>query len=183
MVANYFRVLLLGLLSGLFEIRAVAASIRPSFSSGLMVPPASQYYHFVYGAQLDVAQDLDRSLVRLQYLQRPKFSSRGYSDQDFSGLFLIGQSILRWRTLGVTSLIGGGYAWGYIKSDTEGSKAERYKLPGLAVALEGRWTPKYLDLRFSHQVLIAHSSNEQLTAYVAWPFNWFVISLSRPIEL
>jgi len=168
---------------GVFAPAVTAASVRPSVSAGLMVPPSSQYYHYVFGTQLDLARDSDQSLVRIQYLQRPKFSSRGYTDQDFSGLVLLGQSILQRKSLGVTSLIGGGYAWGYIKSETDLSDVNSYKIPGIALALEGRWTTDYLDVRFTHQVLVGHSSKEQLNAYVAWPFNWFVLSFSHPIEI
>jgi hypothetical protein len=162
---------------------ADAASFRPSFAAGLMVPPSSQYYHYVYGAQVDLARKFDQSLVRIQYLQRPKFTSHGYLDQDFSGLVLVGQSIFRHKNLGVTSLVGGGYAWGYIKSTEGAPEQNSYKLPGLAVAIEGRWSPKLMDIRLAHQVLIAHGSTEQLNAYVTWPFNWFVLSISRPIQI
>jgi hypothetical protein len=162
---------------------AIAASIRPSFSAGLMVPPSSHYYHYVFGTQIDLAREFDRSLIRLQYLQRPKFTSRGYTDQDFSGLVLLGQSILQRKNIGVTTLIGGGYAWGYIKSVHDSSDMDSYKIPGLAVALEGRWSIDYLDVRLAHQVLVGHSTSEQLNAYVAWPFNWFVLSFSHPIEI
>jgi hypothetical protein len=98
-------------------------------------------------------------------------------------LVLLGQSILQRKSLGVTSLIGGGYAWGYIKSETDFSDINAYEIPGIAVALEGRWSTDYLDVRFTHQVLVGHSSEEQLNAYVAWPFNWFVLSFSHPIEI
>ena len=152
------------LLFELTALAAIAASVRPSFSAGLMVPPSSQYYHYVFGTQIDLARESDRSLIRLQYLQRPKFTSRGYTDQDFSGLIFIGQSLLQRKSVGVTSLIGGGYAWGYIKSVADSDEVNSYKIPGLAVSLEGRWSTDYLDVRFAHQVLIGHSAKEQLNA-------------------
>lgn len=160
-----------------------AAEVRPSFLAGLMTPPSSQYYYYVYGGQLDASRDQDQGLLRIQYLKRPEFNSLGYVDQDYSGLALVGTSVLKRGEFGVTTLVGGGYTWGYIKSTENPADENSYKIPGLAVAIEGRWSPKGLDVRLTHQVFVGHSSTEQLKAYVAWPFNWFVISVSRPIEI
>lgn len=160
-----------------------AASIRPALTTGLMVPPASQYYYYVYGAQVDLARDMDRALARLQYMERPAFNSAGYVDQDFSAMALLGSSVYGRGSLGATALVGGGYAWGFIKSKTDPSERNSYRLPGLAVGLEGRWSTKRIDLRIAHQVFIAQNSNDQLKAYVVWPFNWFMISIAHPFAI
>jgi hypothetical protein len=162
---------------------ARAATLRPSALVGFMAPPSSQYYHYVYGGQVDLARNMDSSLMRIQYLQRPAFSKSGYTDQDFSALAMIGTSVLGKKEFGVTALAGGGYVWGYIKASNNPDDKNSYKLPGLAVALEARWSPKFIDVRFAHQVLIAHESQDQLKAYVAWPFNWFVLSAAYPISV
>jgi hypothetical protein len=162
---------------------SLAATLRPSVLVGLMAPPSSQYYHYVYGGQVDLARRFDTSLVRVQYLQRPAFTETGYTDQDFSALAMLGTSVLGKKEFGVTALFGGGYVWGYIKASENPDDKNSYKLPGLAVALEARWSPKLIDVRFAHQVLVAHESKDQLKAYVAWPFNWFVLSASYPISI
>lgn len=162
---------------------SLAATLRPSALVGLMTPPSSQYYHYVYGSQIDLAGRFDSSLMRIQYLQRPAYSKSGYTDQDFSALGMIGTSVMGKKEFGITALFGGGYVWGYIKASENPSDKNSYKLPGLAVALEARWTPKFIDVRFAHQVFIGHEAQDQLKAYVAWPFNWFVLSAAYPISV
>lgn len=162
---------------------ALAATLRPSALVGFMTPPSSQYYHYVYGGQVDLARSFDSSLMRIQYLQRPAYSKSGYTDQDFSALAMIGTSVMGKKEYGITALTGGGLVWGYIKASENQDDKNSYRLPGLAVAIEARWSPKYIDVRFAHQVLIGHESQDQLKAYVAWPFNWFVISAAYPISV
>lgn len=161
---------------------SLAATLRPSALVGLMTPPSSQYYHYVYGGQIDLARRFDSSLLRIQYLQRPAYTKSGYTDQDFSALGMVGTSVMGKKEYGVTALLGGGYVWGYIKASENLDDRNSYKLPGLAVALEAKWSPKFIDVRFAHQVFIGHESQDQLKAYVAWPFNWFVLSAAYPIS-
>lgn len=162
---------------------SLAATLRPSALVGLMTPPSSHYYHYVFGGQVDLAQTGDLSLMRIQYLQRPAYSKSGYRDQDFSALAMFGTSVFGEQEFGVSGLAGGGYVWGYIKSTENPNDKNSYKLPGIAVALEARWSPKFIDVRFAHQVLIAHESEDHLKAYVAWPFNWFLLSAAYPISI
>lgn len=130
-----------------------------------------------------MARDNDQSLLRIQYLQRPPFTSKGYVDQDFSGALMVGKSVLQRKEWGITALFGGGYAWGYIRSTKDGSLSNSYSLPGPTVAIDGRWSTKGIDVRLTHQVLVGHNSKEHLNAYVVWPFNWFVFSVSSPVSL
>lgn len=161
-----------------------SATIRPTIATGLMQQPSSQYYHLIYGGQLDIAKVDDAAQLRLQYLERPPFRKAGYVDQDFLAGIYFGKSVIRGRFFGASAFIGGGYAWGYIKEDTENSPAkETYKLPGLGTALEARWTIKALDIRGSYQVLICQNSRSQLEAYVAWPFSWFLLTASMPVSV
>jgi hypothetical protein len=166
------------------ESPALAATVRPAVISGLMQQPTSQYYHFTYGAQMDVARKEDAAIVRWQYLERPAFRRVGYVDQDFSGAMFFGTNVLKSGQFGVNALVGGGYAWGYLKEEGVASpKREGYKLPGMATALEARWTTSLVDVRLAHQVLICQNSKAQLQAYVAWPFTWVLLSLSTPINI
>ena len=161
-----------------------AASLRPSILAGFMSQPSSQYYNYVYGGQVDFARAKESVLIRLQYIERPEFRSGGYVDQDFSSMFFVGKSLLQRGSLGVTALVGGGYAWGYLKStQTESYVRNGYRLPGIGSALEGRWASKNWDIRLTHQVLICQGYKDQLQAYVAWPFNWFLISISHPLTI
>ena len=160
-----------------------AAALRPTVVSGVMQQPTSQYYHLTYGAQLDLARKDDAALMRLQYLERPGFHNGGYVDQDFSGAFFFGASVLKGGSLGMNALLGGGYAWGYIKEENVDSpRHESYKLPGIATGLEARWTTSLVDVRLTHQMMICQSSKVQLEAYVAWPFTWTLLSVSTPIS-
>ena len=163
---------------------AVGATLRPTAVTGLMQQPSSQYYHLIYGGQIDIAKKDDAAQMRLQYLERPPFRRVGFVDQDFSGAVFFGKGIIKDKVFGVSALVGGGYAWGYIKEDTEDNPVKNsYKLPGIATALEARWTFKSLDLRATYQTMICQNSKTQLQAYVAWPFNWFLVAASMPVSL
>lgn len=162
----------------------LAVSIRPTVISGVMQQPTSQYYHLAYGAQLDLARLDDAALMRWQYIERPAYHKGGYVDQDFSGAFFIGASVLKKSQVGVNALLGGGYAWGYLKEEGgDMPRHEGYRLPGIATALEARWTTSSFDVRLTHQVMICQNSQAQAEAYVAWPFTWTLLSVSAPINL
>ncbi|MEI6398827.1 MAG: hypothetical protein WCO71_08665 [Pseudomonadota bacterium] len=171
------------LLFGLEPV-ALAASARPMLLTGLMQQPSSQYYHYVYGGQLDLARKNDVAMLRLQYLERPAFRNAGYVDQDFSAAAMFGKSVLRIGNIGVNALVGGGYAWGYIKDDADvAPRREAYRLPGIATSLEAKWGTNNIDFRLAHQMMICQSSKVQAEAYVAWPFTWFIFSMSTPISI
>lgn len=172
------------ILSGAFSTeRVFAASLRPSLLAGLMQQPSSQYYHYVYGGQLDLARKEDAAFMRAQYLERPAFRRAGFVDQDFSAALLFGARVFKYKDLGINAVIGGGYAWGYLKEDAVDVPArESYRLPGIATGIEGRWTGKWIDIRAAYQHMICQNDRDQLEAYVAWPFNWFLVSLSTPIK-
>lgn len=158
------------------------ASIRPSILTGLMQQPSSQYYHYVYGGQFDLARKEDAAFMRVQYLERPAFHHAGYVDQDFSGALMFGARVLKHGNLGISAVIGGGYAWGYLKEDAaENPQREAYRLPGVATGIEGRWSIKHVDVRISHQLMICQNDRAQLAAYVAWPFTWFLLAVSTPV--
>ena len=161
----------------------LAGTLRPTVVSGVMQQPTSQYYHLAYGAQLDFARKDDAALMRWQYIERPAFHSSGYVDQDFSAAFFFGANVLKKDRFGMTALVGGGYAWGYIKEETvDLPKHESFSLPGIATALEARWTTRLLDVRLTHQVMVCQNSKVELEAYVAWPFTWTLLSISIPIK-
>lgn len=163
--------------------RATCASIRPSLLAGLMQQPSSQYYHYVYGGQLDLARAEDASFIRGQYLERPVFRHGGFQDQDFSAAVLFGARVLKHKNFGVSAVLGGGYAWGYLKEDEqENPRRQTYRLPGVATGVEGRWSNSWIDIRLSHQLMICQNDNEQLQAHVAWPFTWFLFSVSSPLS-
>jgi hypothetical protein len=161
-----------------------AASIRPAMIAGLMQQPSSQYYHYVYGGQLDVARKDDAAYLRLQYIERPAFKSAGFIDQDFSSSLFFGKSVLKQGGLGIGALIGAGYAWGYLK-EAEGSapKREAYRMPGFGAGIEGKWANKSIDIRASYQTLICQNDRSQFDYYVAWPFSWFLVTVSTPITI
>ncbi len=168
----------------LLTSHALAAAIRPSIVTGLMQQPSSQYYHAVYGGQVDIARKDDIAYMRLQYLERPAFRSSGFVDQDFSSAVFFGKSVYKKGSLGLGALIGAGYNWGYIKeTGVENPIREAYRMPGVGTGLEGRWSTKKVDLRFSYQTIICQNDRDLFNYYVAWPFSWFLLSVSTPIEL
>jgi hypothetical protein len=159
------------------------ASIRPTLVNGLMQQPSSQYYHYVYGGQFDIARNDDVAYMRLQYLQRPAFKNAGFVDQDLSSALFFGKSVLKKGSFGIGALVGAGYNWGYIKEiDNATASREVYRMPGIGTAIDGRWTSKAVDIRLSYQIMICQNDRELFRYLVAWPFSWFLLSVSTPIE-
>ncbi len=161
-----------------------AASLRPTVVTGLMQQPSSQYYHYVYGGQVDIARKDDAAYMRLQYLERPAFRSAGYVDQDFSAALFFGKSVYKKGPLGIGALIGTGYNWGYLKEIAgDAPSREAYRMPGIGTGIEGKWSTDRLDVRLSYQTMICQNDRSQIDYYVAWPFSWFLLSASTPINL
>ena len=155
----------------------ITSYLRPT--GGLMMQPASQFHHAVYGITADIANEAESFVGRVVYLERPKFRANGFEDQD-SGLFaLVGTRVTKGKNHGLSAFIGGGRMGGYIKEtsgDTSlgsyGASSRSYKLNGLTASLEyaGKW--KVLSGSLGHQTFIGYGSKDQRDAYVAWPFNF-----------
>lgn len=161
----------------------MGASLRPTIVTGLMQQPSSQYYHYVYGGQLDIARKDDVAYMRLQYLERPAFESAGFIDQDFSAAVFFGKSVLKRGGFGVSALVGAGQNWGYLKeAKVDNPRREAYRMPGIGTALEAKWSSARVDLRVSYQTMICQNDRELFDYYVAWPFSWFLLSASTPIS-
>jgi hypothetical protein len=170
-------------LASLAATPAVALSIRAATTGGVMQQPTSHYYLACYGGRLDLATDADGLVMRASYVERPEFRSVGYADKEYGYFALVGTRVTKGKTgPALTAFIGAGRMHGYVaRLDTdsapEGATNRRsFQLPGLSTALEygGRWHG--LDLAVGHQAFIGYVDDEQLDAYVAWPYNFFQVS-------
>jgi hypothetical protein len=161
---------------------AQAVSVRAATTGGLMQQPTSHYYLACYGGRVDLATAGDGFVARASYVERPEFRSEGYADKEYGYFALIGTRVTKSASEpALTAFIGAGRMHGYVaRTDTEGHEDETnrrsFRLPGLTTALEygGRWHS--LDLAVGHQAFIGYVDDEQLHAYVAWPYNFFQVS-------
>lgn len=167
--------------------KASAVTVRPMGLTGVMQQPASQYYHLVYGGNLDISL-VDSWSIRGTYFERPAFHSAGYVDQDFFAYAQTGVSFFRKGIFDVYSYIGAGRGWGYLKeeSPTEGREKVRrndYTLQALALSMEVSALFSWADVRIGHSLFVGKGDNDQTKSQVAWPFATYYLALSTPIDL
>jgi len=155
----------------------ITYSIGPA--AGLMQQPTSHYYHYVYGTYAEVSADSRKFYIKALYLERPKFSASGFSDQEFGGFGFVGTKLTSAKKpYAINTLLGGGKISGYIKQDETSSDqsypTRKYTLNGVALGIEASITISKVHASLFHQTFIGLSSQEDYDANVAWPFNFFV---------
>ena len=165
-----------------YKDETFAATYRLSATTGVMQQPTSNYYHFVYGGQADVGTDKDSILLRASYFERPAYRSVGFIDKDYGWSGLLGTKLTKTKKHGLFAFIGLGKVAGYIKTQAanEGTvdpKSRSFDLTGINAAMEYAWQIGRLALGIQHQSLIAFADRSQTEAFVAWPYNLFLLSV------
>lgn len=157
--------------------RAAAIDVRAGSLGGLMTQPTSSYYHVVYGGYGEVAREDGDFLFRGGYLERPEFTAAGFKDQEFFGFGLFGTRVFDRKAHGLNAFFGGGQTTGFLRDEAGGHESRHYRVPALGFAAEyfARW--RALDVALQHQLLIGHVSDQQLRAYVAWPYSFLLLRL------
>lgn len=161
----------------LWPLKGEAIGYHAGSLGGVMVQPTSSYYHLVYGGYGEVGRDDGALLVRGGYLERPKFSSAGFEDQEFFGFGLIGSRVFHKKKHGLQIFAGGGQTTAFLRDVAGNLESRRYRVPGLVLLAEyyGRW--KAIDVAVQHQAFVGHVSDRQLRAYVAWPYGFFLLRM------
>jgi len=154
---------------------AVTGYMRPA--GGLMMQPASQYHHAVYGLAMDISNEAQSLVGRVSYVERPKFIVNGFEDQDAGSFALIGTKVTKAKGHGLMAFIGGGQMRGYIKETSDPASSRTYKLPGLCAAVEYAGSWRALSASIGHQTFIGVGTKDQREAYVAWPFNFLLATI------
>ncbi len=149
---------------------------------GLMKQPASQYMLAVYGAYGE-ASNASRSLrLRGMYLQRPRFEAQGFVDQEFASFLYFGSRVMARKYDGVAIYVGGGQVSGYIKSSDSSFSHERsYELNGVSVSAAYELRYNRLEASLEHHSFVGLAGQNQIDAYVGWPFSFFLIRLGVAI--
>ena len=62
--------------------------------TGTMQQPTSNYFHFAYGAYLGVETESKGFQIQLGYMERPKFDSLGFEDQEAASFILVGTNLI-----------------------------------------------------------------------------------------
>jgi hypothetical protein len=173
----------LSLLFGLvlaFAQPALGVTYEAATLAGVMLQPASSYYHFVYGgiAQLGF---YDRAfLVRAGFAERPVFENAGFRDQDFVAFGLIGTQLKKSQHQNLAAYCGVAKVGGYVErieaSDSE-ANLRNYQIGGLMTAVEYKLVFKHFDIGVSHHAFVGYTSNEELQSYIAWPYNFAFLQI------
>ena len=146
---------------------ASAISYVVSPLAGLMQQPNSQYYHAAYGASVNIMSKNLRHGLTAVYFERPKFSGEGFEEQETL-------AHIQWQIFASRSKYGDlmagfgfGKASGYVSNSTGRSS---YSMNALVTSAEivKRW--KSFELAAGHTIYVGGKSEQELNAYVAWPF-------------
>ncbi len=165
------------------SIQALALQLESAPTLGLMQQPTSQYYHLVYGLHLTAATQKEGGILRYRFNERPVFKSQGFSDQDRLQMILIGGKVREiLKKISIETLIGYGEISGYLKptnSATTSKYTRRgYRLYGPAFDLQaGMSLGKRWKVAISHQTIVGLTSEEELKAYVSWPYAMYQVSI------
>jgi hypothetical protein len=150
-----------------FSSLVFAISYVVSPLTGLMQQPNSQYYHLAYGASVNVINKNRQHALTAVYFERPEFSAEGFDEQET--LAHIQWQIFASRTKygDLMAGVGFGKVSGYVSNSTGRSS---YSMNALVTSAEivKRW--KSFELAAGHTIYVGGKSEEELNAYVAWPF-------------
>ncbi len=163
-----------------FNSSSFAIELKAGAKSGVMVQPTSSYYHFVYGGLLEASFFTRKLIVRASYIERPEFSHNGFSDQEFGTFGHIGSQLTKTKTHGLTAFLGYGQMIGYVKYEEESLPENKrsFIVKGPSALLEYHVKLAQLDFSVAHQSFTGVASDEQLDAFVAWPYGFIFFNTS-----
>jgi len=177
------------LLSAIFSVLiipenpAYAVRFNTGTSIGLMTQPTSSYFHGVYGAFIDVSNETEKLILRASYVERPKFVSGGYIDQEYGFFGQVGTRFGKNKSSGLKCLVGYGRMKGYLavdrKTNPEGNGSlKTYSLPGPSITLEYVYSWKNFETSISNVSFTGLGDKTQLDAKVAWPYSFSMINFA-----
>lgn len=144
-----------------------------SILGAMMLQPTSNYYHASYGALATIGMDDDTLFFRVGLIERPKFNSAGFEDQESHIFAGIGTSPWQKKPFRLRALLGYGSMAGFIQQKNNPSAEKRsFQLTGATVAMEFSATYDYVDIGAGHQQFIGLADQIQTDAYVAWPYSF-----------
>lgn len=160
--------------------RGQAITVNFGALAATITQPSSQYFHYAYGGYIAIASDKDTVVARISYLERPVFSSAGFSDQDSYGQLAFGGQVGQWGSLRVNSLVGLGQVYGYLISSQD-DESRSYSLRGLSLLAEAGWSFEQMSIYFGHDLFVGRGSAEHTEAFVFWPYTVFYFRLGMRI--
>ncbi len=144
--------------------------------SGVMLQPNSQYFHSTYGGAFTLSSPYANLHATLSYIERPKFSASGFSDQEAGVFLVLGREIPLKRNLLLSAAAGIGRQQGFLESPRL-DLHRNYHLDGLSTLGELRYSFSPYTFSLIHQTFVGIDGHEQLRSYVAWPFNFFNLAI------
>ena len=173
------KLLKLIILSVAYPGFAFAGTFHVGATHGLMKQPSSQYYHFIYGGYAEYQLQNRRLSFRSHYVERPKFKSAGFSDQDYGYFTHIGTNLTNTKkTHGLSAYAGIGKMAGYISVNKtehpEINKPRRsYQLNGASFLMEAYYKLGFLQFSAGHQSFTGFTNQSDFDADVAWPYLFY----------
>jgi len=145
--------------------------------SGLMQQPTSSYYHAVYGGALEAGNQKESFLIRLGYLERPRFELNGFRDQEFFSYVMVGTRVLQRKSHNLLAHVGVGRAQGVLAETAEGGEDRHFGMTTLAVSMEYALRLGGFEWGLGHQMLLGNKSAYQSRSQVVWPYSFFLMKL------
>ncbi len=168
------KYLLITLLQVLAFYEAKASEI--DLLTGTYSAPSSQYMYAVAGLELS-SPEVAGAALTLSYLERPAIEHQTFKHQDrFANLRLRFHYVSN-KTTKISGQIGYGAVDGYIEKQGTAVDKRTYNLQGPSIKLSaGHVFKGGYKLAISQETIIAFGTDEQKEAYVAWPFQFYLLS-------
>jgi hypothetical protein len=154
----------------------VAAAVSVQVFSGVMLQPNSQYFHAINGTALTLTSESHQALASISYAERPRFSAYGFTDQEAAIFVTAGRIVPIAPQFAWHVSAGFGQQFGYL-TDEFFEERRSYSMRGLAAKGEFIYSVQHLFLGFGHESLIGLETGLQMRTFVAWPYNYFHLSL------
>ncbi len=159
----------------------LAITTRVGSGIGLMSQPTSAYYHGAYSGYVDVTNQSELLALRGVYWERPKFSSGGYTDQEYGYFAMVGTKLTKQKSHGLGCYIGYGAIAGYLAAENgmfpdAPSNLRTFRLPGPVIELEYAYQWQHFRVAIEQISFTGFGQRSQTDARVAWPYNLLMLN-------
>ena len=161
-----------------FQVKG--ASLHLGGLAGVMTQPSSGYYHSVFGSSFGFFPQKSDFGLTSSFFYRPKVSSRGYTDYEYSQQILVHVLAHRWtQSLSLWVAFGGGEHIGVLKNSSgiEAFDMIHHRLKGVVSGLKLSYQFESVHVEIEHRVMTGVISEDELKMRVAWPFVYSFMSL------
>lgn len=143
---------------------------------GLMVQPDSQYYHYISGVYAGISSEKKKLCFRSSFLQRSPYQASGFRDEEHGYFSHLGTLVAGSSQQGLLLYLGAGEMRGSLQK-TGTNQKRSYNITGFSLQTEYGVQLGGFYGALTYHNFIGIQQNNQVQAFVAWPFNYLFLRL------